>query len=100
LNKNGKKEVGEISKESEKYITIRGIVIPVDWDEKGNVITVALSTHTEDEYLIDNDYKGKELLHCIQEEVEASGVARKTQDKKIITVQNYILKKHRNKKTY
>jgi hypothetical protein len=33
-----------------------------------------------------------ELLHFIQEDVEVSGVAREDEDKKIITVQKYILK--------
>jgi len=74
-------------------ITIRGIVIPVDWDEKGKVIAAAVSTYTEDEYLIDNDHKGRELLHFIQEGVEVRGIARQNKDKNMITVQQYILKK-------
>jgi hypothetical protein len=66
----------------------------VDWDEKGKVVAAAISTHNEDEYLIDKDHhKGKELLHLIQEEVEVRGVARKDKDKKIITVEKYILRK-------
>jgi len=66
----------------------------VDWDEKGSVVALAISTPNEDEYLIDKDhFKGKELLHLIQEEVEVSGVVREDEDKKIITVQKYILKK-------
>jgi 5S rRNA maturation endonuclease (ribonuclease M5) len=79
-------------REGVTIITIRGIVIPVDWDEKGKVIAAALSTHKEDEYLIDHDYKGQELLHHIQKEVEVSGVVRKNNGKKIIVVQKYILK--------
>ena len=77
----------------DELITIRGIVIPVDWDEKGSVVAIAISTPNEDEYLVDKDHKGKELLHLIQEEVEVSGVTRKDKDKKILTVQKYILKK-------
>ena len=65
----------------------------MDWNEKGSVVALAISTPNEDEYLIDNDYKGKELLHSIQEEVEVSGVVREDENKKIITVQKYILKK-------
>lgn len=80
-------------KRDEKPIRLRGIVIPMDWDEKGKVVTAALSTHTEDEYLIDHGYKGKELLHFIQEEVEVSGVATKNHGKKTISVQEYILKR-------
>lgn len=78
----------------DKLITIRGIVIPVDWDEKGSVVALAISTPDEDEYFIDRDHhKGKELLHLIQEELEVSGVVREEEDKKILTIQKYILKK-------
>ena len=73
-------------------LTIKGIVIPVDWDKEGKVVAAAISTHDEDEYLIDNDYKGEELLHLVREEVEVSGVAKENKDKKIIAVQKYILK--------
>jgi len=67
----------------------------VDWDEKGRVVGIAISTPSEDEYLVDKDHhKGEELLHLIQEEVEVSGVAREEEDKRIITVQKYILRKH------
>jgi len=80
-------------KVGDKLITIRGIVIPVDWDEKGSVVALAISTPDEDEYFIDRDHhKGKELLHFIQEDVEVSGVVRE-EDKKILNIQKYILKK-------
>jgi hypothetical protein len=79
-------------REGGKIITIRGIVIPVDWDEKGKVTAAALSAHNEEEYSIDQDYKGEELLHHIQKEVEVIGVVRKNNRKKIIAVQKYILK--------
>ena len=66
----------------------------MDWDEKGNVVAAAISTHNEDEYFTDKDrHKGEELLHLIQEEVEVSGVARENENKKIIAVQDYILRK-------
>ena len=66
----------------------------MDWDEKGNPVAVSISTHHEDEYFIDKDHhKGEELLHLIQEEVEVSGVARENENKKIIAVQDYILRK-------
>ena len=66
--------------------------MPINWDEEGKVVAVALSANTEGEYLIDENYKGREVLHFIQEDVEVSGVVREDEDKKIITVQKYILK--------
>jgi hypothetical protein len=41
-------------KAEEQLICINGIVVPVDWDEKGNVIAAAISCHGEVEYRIDN----------------------------------------------
>ena len=57
-------------------VIIRGIIIPADWDEKGNVFAVALSTYDEVEYLIENNEKGKELEAFIREEVEMRGILR------------------------
>jgi len=71
-----------------ELITIRGIVTPVDWDEKGNVVATAISTHTEEEYLVINDSKGKELLNLIQEAVEVSGLVRELVGIKITTVKH------------
>jgi 5S rRNA maturation endonuclease (ribonuclease M5) len=90
-----KRGVEIIKSTKKKLTTLRGIVIPVEWDEKGMAIAVALSTHTEDEYLIDPNYMGKELLRYIQEDVEVSGMAKENKDKKtkVITVQKYILKR-------
>ena len=87
-------------KGGEGITTIKGIIIPVDWDEKGKVVAAALSTHTEDEYLIDNDRKGKELLHCIQKEVEVSGVTKENRGKKAIKVTKYTLQRHGNERTF
>jgi len=39
--------------------------VPVNWDEVGKVVAIALSPNTEDENLIDENYKGRELLHFI-----------------------------------
>ena len=73
-------------------ITIRGIVIPVDWDEKGKVIAAAISTHDEDEYLIERIYKGQELLDLLRREVEVRGLVREKENKKI-RVQEYSIGK-------
>jgi hypothetical protein len=65
-------------------VTIRGIVIPADWDEKGNVVTVAVSTYDEVEYLIENHEKEKELKSFIREEVEVSGTMREDEGGNLI----------------
>lgn len=57
-----------------QLITIKGIVIPVDWDQKGNPVSVAIATHKEEEYLICNDSQGKSLLDLVTKEVEVNGL--------------------------
>jgi hypothetical protein len=73
-------------------VTIRGIVIPADWDEKGNVVAVAVSTYDEVEYLIENHEKEKELRAFIREEVEVSGILREGKNRLILKIKEYSLK--------
>ena len=70
----------------------RGVIVPVDWDENGNVVTVALAAHGEDEYVIDSQEKGEELKNLIQQEVEVIGEVRKKDGKRIIRVREYKLR--------
>lgn len=67
-------------------ITIRGIIIPVDWDEKGRVVGIAISTFNEDEYLVEQGQKGAELMRFIRQEVEISGILKRGENSRIITV--------------
>lgn len=70
--------------------TVRGLVIPVDWDDKGNVTATAISTHLEEEYLVDQDAWGEALLAFLRQRVKVSGsVAIKKDGKKVITVKKY-----------
>jgi len=82
----------EKSKAGNNLVTISGIVIPVDWDEKGNVVAVAVSTCDEVEYLIDRHEKGEELLSLIRKEVEISGLVHEDKGSKTIAVKKYRLK--------
>ena len=70
--------------------TVRGLVIPVDWDDKGNVIATAISTQLEEEYLVEQNAWGEALLAFLRQRVKVSGsVAVKDDGKKIITVKRY-----------
>ena len=82
----------EKGKEGTDLITIRGIIIPADWDEKGNVVAVAISTYDEVEYLIENHEKEKELKAFIREEVEVSGILKEEKNRLIIKGEEYRLK--------
>jgi hypothetical protein len=72
--------------------TIRGILVPVDWDEDGNILAIAVSTPGEQQYIVEKNSKGKELLGMIRQEVEVTGVVGTgTKDSKTITVNSYVL---------
>ena len=82
----------EKKKAGNNLVRIWGIIIPADWDEKGNVVAVAVSTYDEVEYLIENNEKGKELKAFIREEVEVSGILKKEKNRLIIKGKEHRLK--------
>ena len=78
------------NKDATILTTVRGLVIPVDWDEKGNVTATAISTHLEEEFLVDQNAWGEALLAFLRQRVKVSGsVALKEDGKKVITVNRY-----------
>jgi len=88
-----KKAVEQNKVADDKLTTVRGIVIPVEWDEEGIALAAAVSGSDEQEYVIEQDEKGKELLKFIRHEIEVDGVVRKAiNDRKTITVRSYRLK--------
>jgi len=88
------KKAGKENKETgDELTTVRGIVIPVHWDKEGNALAVAISSPNEQEHVIEQDKKGKELIGLIRQEIEVSGVVRKViKGGKTITVKSYRLK--------
>jgi len=81
-----------VKREEGAETTIRGIVIPIDWDDYDNVIRIAIQTSDEDEYIVDYNKKGKELWDFIEEEAEVTGYVREDKDDNfIIKVNEYSL---------
>jgi len=71
-------------------IIVRGLIIPMDWDDRGNVTGVAISTSLEEEYWIELDRRGEELLGFVRERVKASGkVRRDAQGREVLIVDTY-----------
>lgn len=68
---------------------MKGILLPVDWDDKGCITAVALSTSDEKEYLVVKDEKGEQLLAMVREELELTGIIRTIRNANTITVVNY-----------
>ena len=71
----------------------RGVIIPVEWDENGNVVAIGISTRGEDEYIIENEGKEEELKALIRQEVEVIGEVKRREGKRTIKVKEYKLKK-------
>jgi hypothetical protein len=81
------KEVREEKGRGDELTTVRGIVIPVDWDEEGNVLAVAILGAGEEEHFVEQDEEGKKLLELTRQEVEVSGTVREAiRGHKTITV--------------
>lgn len=78
-----------MAKGPSKVTKIRGVVIPTAWDDQGNVTGIAVSSHDENEYQVDPKGKGPELLLHIRKEVEAAGVVREEEGKKIVRIRKY-----------
>ena len=71
----------------------RGVIIPVEWDENGNVVAIAVSTHGEDEYVIEDEGEGEELKALIRQEVEVFGEVRRRDGERFIKVTKYKVRK-------
>ncbi len=77
------------SENGNSLITIGGLVIPVGWDEKGKVTATAISTHFEEDYLVDQNAWGEELTAFLRQKVKVRGIVQNTNGKKFITVMKY-----------
>ena len=71
---------------------IKGIVIPVNWDRNGNVISVAIATHDEDEIIVEGQRLVAQLKTLLREEVQASGILTQKGGKKSIKVEKFSIK--------
>jgi len=70
-------------------ILIRGLVIPADWDETGNVVAVSIATFNEAKYFVSDNPAGKELLNFIEHEVAAVGTLKVAGTKRVLTISDF-----------
>jgi hypothetical protein len=68
--------------------SIKGIVIPSDWDSNGNVISLAIATRDEEEYIIENHQKISNLKKLLRQEVVVNGSIKCRDNYKIINVKS------------
>ncbi len=67
-------------------VYVRGIIVPVKWDENGNVAGFGIETFDEDFYLIGGASEAVGLKQLMREEVELGGDIFLLAGKKIIDV--------------
>jgi len=74
--------------------TIHGIVIPDGWDEKGNVISLAIATYLEEKYLVADNITGRKLMSLLKKRVAVDGVIKEEDTVKTIYVKTVRIDKH------
>jgi hypothetical protein len=85
-------EVIEMVKKGDKECTVVGTIFPAKWDKNDNVVRVGIDTVDQDEYLIDQNAKGKELVKFTLREVEVTGTVWEDEyGDFVLTVDSYSL---------
>jgi len=70
-------------------INVKGILIPVNWDKKGNVVSVAIATDDENEYLVEDQELSVKLKGQLRQVVEVSGIVKRARGKNIIKIKQW-----------
>ncbi len=63
--------------ETTEATTIRGILIPSAWNEKGDVIAVAIATYNEEKYLVSDNSMVPRLLSLLRKRVVVNGIVNR-----------------------
>ena len=69
-----------------RKVTVKGILLPSEWDESGDVIALTLFAFDEDEYRVEGNETPRELLSVLRHELLVEGYLRWEQDRKIIRI--------------
>jgi hypothetical protein len=67
---------------------IKGILIPAAWDQDGKIVSLAIATNDEQEYLIDACQRITKLVSLLRNEVVVTGIVRQTEKNKIIRIES------------
>jgi len=71
-------------------VRVTGIIVPVDWDDEGNVAHLGIETFGEDFYLITAEAEGfRQLRRLLRKEVELFGHVHQAGGGKSIRVVRY-----------
>ena len=86
-------ETAKNQKRNDPFVTVKGIIVPVEWDARGCPVALALATDQKTEYLVDTeDETGKALFKFIRQSVKATGLlGRFLQNRPVITIRGFVL---------
>jgi hypothetical protein len=67
---------------NKSQVTISGIITATGWDDHEQVQDVSISATDEQEYWVESDKLGKELLQRVQSQVKVTGWVTQSEDGK------------------
>ena len=74
-------------KKGEKIQTVKGVIIPAEWDNEGDFTKVSLSAMDDEEYVIENSEK---FIDMINQCISATGtIKRDKRSTKSIYIKKY-----------
>ena len=77
--------------QAKREITIRGTILPAEWDRQGHVTSIGIGTEEDEDYIIFLDKIGEKLFKLVDRKVEATGTVKNVYGDFVLTVNNYKL---------
>ena len=69
---------------------IEGVIIPSKWDNNGIILGVSLCTSNEQEYRVQQNRFGKELLNLVHHKVAVTGkISERLDGSQLIIIRSY-----------
>jgi hypothetical protein len=67
-----------------EVVAVRGLVIPVAWDDTGKVVGISIATADEGQYFVEESEILEQLVGQLREEVVVRGVLQEAGGKKLL----------------
>jgi hypothetical protein len=74
--------------EKTETITIRGILLPNAWNEKGDVVAVVIATYNEEKYLVSDKKMIQKLLSLLRKRVVVNGTVNRQDANRTIDIKD------------
>ena len=75
-------------------ISLKGIVVPSSWDEKGNIIALKIAASDEKEYYVESQDVRDTLFKHLREEITVRGIVEQRGPIAYIHVQDVLKQPH------